>query len=549
MIKASKIFHRNEHRILLEFPYNSEMVRKVKTISGVAWSKTYNGWHVPYSKEVFHILKELFPDIDYPGRADLPDNTDNESVYTREQAQKPEKEKPCNKQNCYKKITIEVYLRKIILQLPKNDIDIKLLKSIRFSRWNNNTFRWEVPNYADNLEVIKTFFIGRIDEIIIHEQQEVNLGTETYTFRSNEILVIRTAGNRLKFIFGFNAELAKFLKKYPYSSWDSNNKWWTIPFSEKYLNETFEYIKSLGLETMYKEEQQKTLGVKRITPLNIPNYRRCPEEYRLKLIELRYSDKTVKSYINMFEEFINFYFTMDIKNIDETQIIKFLRYLVMERKVSTAYQNMSINAIKFYYEKVLGGQRKFYFIDRPRKEKTLPVVLNTEEVIKIIQITRNIKHKAIIMLAYSSGLRLGEMVRLKQTDIDRERMQIRVEQSKGRKDRYTKLSKKFLSVYDRYLDVYGPKEWVFEGSDTRQYSERSIQNIVKKAVELAGISKKITVHTLRHTFATHLLEDGADLRYIQEMLGHESSKTTEIYTHVTTKGFDNINSPLDNIDI
>ena len=264
---------------------------------------------------------------------------------------------------------------------------------------------------------------------------------------------------------------------------------------------------------------------------------------------MRYSEKTIKSYTHLFEEFINYHHTLEIKNIDETQIIKFLRYLVMERRISTSYQNQSINSIKFYYEKVLGGQRKFYFIDRPKREKTLPVVLNIEETVKLIRNTHNIKHKAVIMLAYSSGMRLGELVRLKLTDIDRERMQIRVEQSKGQKDRYTKLSEKFLVVFDQYLEKEKPKYWVFEGVKSGMYSARSIQNIVKYAVQEAGIKKKITVHTLRHTFATHMLEDGADLRYIQEMLGHESSKTTEIYTHVTTKGFDQIKSPLDNIDI
>jgi len=160
----------------------------------------------------------------------------------------------------------------------------------------------------------------------------------------------------------------------------------------------------------------------------------------------------------------------------------------------------------------------------------------------------NIKHKTILMLAYSSGLRLGEIVRLKIKDIDRDRMQIRIEQSKGKNDRYTKLSMKFLSLFDKYLDDYRPKDFVFEGAKGGEYSPSSIQNIIKAAVEKAGIQKRTTMHTLRHTFATHSLENGVDLRYIQSMLGHASSKTTEIYTHVTTKGFDNIKSPLDSLD-
>ncbi|MDY0216832.1 MAG: tyrosine-type recombinase/integrase [Bacteroidales bacterium] len=255
------------------------------------------------------------------------------------------------------------------------------------------------------------------------------------------------------------------------------------------------------------------------------------------------------TYSAAFEEFINYYYRYEVNKIDEQMIIQFLRYLVMERKVSTSYQNQSINAIKFYYEKVLGGQRKFYFIDRPKKEKTLPTVLNEDEVKRLFANVDNIKHKCILMLAYSSGLRLGEIVRLRLVDIDRERMQIKVEQSKGKKDRYTKLAVKFLVILDQYLAQYKPKEFVFEGAKGGEYSPSSIQNTIKAVSKRANIEKNVTMHTLRHTFGTHCLENGVDLRYIQSLMGHESSRTTEIYTHVTTKGFDNIKSPLDNLDI
>jgi len=217
--------------------------------------------------------------------------------------------------------------------------------------------------------------------------------------------------------------------------------------------------------------------------------------------------------------------------------------------VSVSYQNQAINTIKFYYEKVLGGQRKFYFIDRPRKEQKLPEVLSTDEIKRLFAAVENRKHRTILMLGYSAGLRLGEIVRLRINDIDSDRMQIRVAQSKGKKDRYTKLSVKFLPVLDAYIEEYCPKEYLFEGARGDEYSTRSIQNIIRDVVAKSGIKKHVTMHTLRHTFATHSLENGVDLRYIQAMLGHESSKTIEIYTHVTTKGFDQIKSPLDTLDL
>jgi len=404
-------------------------------------------------------------------------------------------------------------------------------------------------NYPGNLDLMKDYFNNRIDEMIIHDNFKAEISkTETRTIGKNELLVIKTRTGRLKLIFGFNNNIRLMIKKYPYSSWNAKNKWWTIPFSEIYLNEIQIFANENGIDLKYEEEPQSKTGLKKTKAFDIPNYKTCPEEMILKLKELRYSENTVKIYKSLFEEFINHYHKLDFKTIDETKIIRFLRYLVMDRKVSSSYQNQAINSIKFYYEKVLGGQRKFYFIERPSKEKTLPTVLNTDEVIRLFKAVDNIKHKCMLMLAYSAGLRLGEILRLKLVDIDRERMQIRVVQSKGKKDRYAKLSFRFLRVLDEYFEDYMPKEFLFEGATGKEYSPTSLQNVIRESAKRAGIQKRTTMHTLRHTFATHSLEQGVDLRYIQSMMGHESSKTTEIYTHITTKGFDQIKSPLDNLD-
>ena len=197
----------------------------------------------------------------------------------------------------------------------------------------------------------------------------------------------------------------------------------------------------------------------------------------------------------------------------------------------------------------MGGQRKFYFIDRPNKEKTLPSVLSTQEVIDILKQTENIKHKAILMTIYSAGLRISESINLKFKDIDSDRMQIRVEQGKGKVDRYSLLSVRTLIILREYYKQYRPTVWLFEGvKKGEQYSTRSIQQVFQDAVHKAGITKDVSVHTLRHSFATHLLENGTDLRYIQSLLGHANLKTTEIYTHITTKGFDQIKSPMDTLD-
>ena len=194
-------------------------------------------------------------------------------------------------------------------------------------------------------------------------------------------------------------------------------------------------------------------------------------------------------------------------------------------------------------------KKKFlYEIKRPRKDKKLPVVVSKEEVAKIISSVDNIKHKALLMLVYSTGLRVGEIVRLRSEDIDGKRMLIHVKGAKGRKDRYTLLSESALKTLREYWRQYKPKMWLSPGSDKeRHITIRTAQRVFDMACNRAGIKKEVTIHSLRHSFATHLLENGIDLRYVQELLGHKSSKTTEIYTHVSNKDFMKIRNPLDQI--
>ena len=218
-----------------------------------------------------------------------------------------------------------------------------------------------------------------------------------------------------------------------------------------------------------------------------------------------------------------------------------------EKGAATSTLNQAINSLKFYYGTML--KKKFvYEVKRPRKDKKLPIVLSQEEVAKILTLVDNVKHKAILMFVYSAGLRVSEVVRLKPEDIDSKRMLIHVRGAKGRKDRYTLLSESALKVLKEYLDRYKPALWLFPGpGKERHISIRTAQRIFEMACNRGGVKKKVTIHSLRRSFATHLLENGIDLRYIQELLGHVSSKTTEIYTHVSNKDLMRIKNPLDQI--
>lgn len=208
---------------------------------------------------------------------------------------------------------------------------------------------------------------------------------------------------------------------------------------------------------------------------------------------------------------------------------------------------MAVNALKFYYEQVLRRPVKHHLYMRPREGRKLPLILSKEEVRSIIAKITNLKHRAIIETIYSAGLRLNESIELRIINIDFSRLLIRISRGKGDKDRYTMLSERLAITLKEYIKKYQPRVWLFEGIGGEKYSSRSVQKIFQRAVNAAGIEKAVTVHTLRHSFATHLLEAGTDLRYIQELLGHASSKTTEIYTHVSKQAIGGIKSPLDTL--
>jgi len=277
-------------------------------------------------------------------------------------------------------------------------------------------------------------------------------------------------------------------------------------------------------------------------------YRACPEEFLQKLELKKYAINTAKTYINLFERFINHYKDKELFHIDENDIRLYLQLLIQQER-SDSYVNQMINSIKFYYEVVLEMPNRFYSIERPIKKETLPKVISLEEVQSIIKNTNNIKHKCVVSLLYSAGLRRGELLNLKLEDIDSQRMVITIKNGKGNKDRQTILSESVLKDLRIYYIAWKPKEYLFEGVNGGQYTATSILNIIKKAAKKAGIKKNITPHMLRHSFATHLLESGTDLRYIQVLLGHNSTRTTEVYTQVAINNIKAIKSPIELLNL
>ena len=250
-------------------------------------------------------------------------------------------------------------------------------------------------------------------------------------------------------------------------------------------------------------------------------------------------------YCNYFEDFCKYFIEKNLKETTAAEINNYILNLVELKNISMSQQNQRINAIKFYYEKVLGREKEYYELYRPNKEHKLPKVLSKNEVKNILNSCNNIKHKCILMLIYSAGLRRSELLNLEVSDIDSGRMVITIRGAKGKKDRISLLSENILELLREYYIKYKPKKYLFEGQSGGKYSPTSVANILRKSAIKSGIKKNVTPHMLRHSFATHLLEQGTDLRYIQELLGHNSSKTTEIYTHISKNAIDRIRNPID----
>jgi integrase/recombinase XerD len=259
-----------------------------------------------------------------------------------------------------------------------------------------------------------------------------------------------------------------------------------------------------------------------------------------------YSYKTIKSYQSCIRLFVRHFRPKHPRQLSGNDVRGYLLYLIQEKKYSAATINQVLNALRFLYVELYKQPFVLGDIRRPKKDRKLPVVLSTDEVRKIFDSIENQKHKTVLMMIYSGGLRLGETVKLKPEDVDSTRMMIHIREAKGRKDRYVMLSDAVLEMLRKYWREYKPKKYLFEGQEPgKPYSPRSIQTAFETARDRAKIRKPVTVHSLRHAFATHLLEQGTDLRYIQELLGHESSKTTEIYTHVSKRDIGRIRSPID----
>jgi len=341
-------------------------------------------------------------------------------------------------------------------------------------------------------------------------------------------LIKHNGTDRIAVYFEKNTELIARIKTYEDARWSASRRCWHVPDTdEKRLHFKIELAQNL------------TPNEEGITSI---------DNFRKYLLSKRYSPNTITVYCDALRSFLTFYRNKSVKDITNEDVILYNNDYILKNKFSVSYQNQIVNAIKLFFRTVYEKSIQVEKIHRPKREKKLPNVLSKEEVKAILDAHSNIKHKMMLSMIYSCGLRCGELLALQPVHIDSKRNIVLLKNSKGKKDRIAPLSPKILEMLREYYKLYKPTTYLFEGqTEGTPYSDKSLQQVLKQALEKAKITKPVTLHWLRHSYATHLLESGTDLRYIQELLGHNSSKTTEIYTHVSTKSIQQIKSPFDDL--
>lgn len=434
------------------------------------------------------------------------------------------------------------------------DYDGKLntyIRKLDKIRWSYSRRCWYIPYREDYEDYIKTHLKDMDIRLVFSENElaKKSDGQQLKDQAENRKIEIKVSHNRKEGIFYLIIPYDKKdeVKKLEGAWWHPGAKVWSVIASKenhKKLKEIFG-PESYRINYSHDDNTQRKIGRSPANPL--PDL--VDKIFDREMILRKRSEKTIETYKCQINHFLHHFKHVEIETIQPEMIRQYIFDKVNREGYSRSFQNQVINAIKRYYEYVFGREFSDFELPRPEKGFHLPKVISREEIQKIFDITRNQKHKTILALLYGCGLRLNELLELKVQDVDFEAKTLFVNKGKGDKQRIIPLGLNLINQLNGYMKSYLPKVYLFYGQGQIQYSPKSVQQIVSRKAFEAGIKRRVTPHTLRHCFATHLLEDGVDLRIIQVLLGHRSSKTTEIYTYVSRKNLLNIRNPLENLKI
>ena len=564
VITITKKPYNYRYQYVLDFERSPDVVRKIKTIVSARYSETANRWYMDADKTSYQQLKSLgYPIIITPSgtttnrdHTSIDSTTKGESSAVTSQIPKDrDADIPLVTNKAGKKIVMSN--RQFQFQMPYNKGDVDFVKTLERAYWNSNYKLWIIKATIANLEALQKHFNLWSDEAFLKHFELISMvenpmKVELFTTpeHRNQVLI------RLS---GYKIDL-DFMKHIPERNYSKRFKRWVIPNETVLVNRIIDYYRDAGAkivnrlpkkESIYRKVE-KSLGQRQKYLINRfpPKYRTLLMDYSNAMIAQRYSWQTIQSYIGAFKKYAD-YVGLDYVATADAQAVNIYLAEISARQVSHSQLNKVLSAIKIYYERVIfRPDFQIERLKRPRKGRNLPTILSTEEVARILQASENLKHKALLFTVYSGGMRASEVLSIRVNDVYWDRNQILIKDGKGKKDRMVTLSQTLKELLRLYFDQYQPEYWLFEGQNRQhQYSSSSLQKIVKKAAHIAGITKKVTPHTLRHCFATHLMDSGVGIRYIQELLGHKDIKTTLIYTHVTTTKASSIMSPLDNLSL
>jgi len=367
-----------------------------------------------------------------------------------------------------------------------------------------------------------------------------NVTLELFTHNSKQCMAIK---------FAYNFEIKEYIKKFEGVRWTKTHRTFFIYFTEIRLEDLHAHLKKGNLNILTNQEDEYIERISKgskieLKPLNIEKtdvYRHYLEFLKGK----RFSKSTIACYSNFILEFLRFTDQKPVNKLNSNDVRNYIEWAVSKLNYSVSTHRQMVSGFKhfaYFYPACSIDVDKIYM---PKKDRKLPIILSIEEILSLLQATKNLKHRAVIAILYSSGLRISEIINLKLSNFDFKRKQLHIQNSKGRKDRYATIAESIFPLIKNYYNTYKPKVYFIENPKGGKYSPESIRAFLKKSLKLAGITKIVTPHTLRHSYATHMLEQGIGIRHIQELLGHSRPETTMIYTHVTRKDLQQVKSPLD----
>jgi integrase/recombinase XerD len=513
-VTLSRIFHRGVWRILVSFKYDADLTNTIRQIPGSSFSGTYKSWYVDDNEETLRQILKVFRE---KAEIDITPLTKNPRKGNSELPQK-ELRKEDNKPEpvLNPDDTLSGKSSKNPHNLPESDDEIipserNIRRVIERRHFNPVEFR---INEQDGRLGIR--FTGSYDQDWIREI--VSFGKYFYDEANQEFLLPWSVmtGDSLSDYFSSRGVEVKIIKSSPTKILKQSRREMGDEIRNRVLNE--KAYAGLDLMSQYLD------GV-------------------------RYSARTNESYLALLELFFKYFNEKDPLEISMEEVSEFVYDFIVTNGYSASYQNQMISAIKTYYR--ISGKKKIELelIERPRRSRALPKVFSKEEVKRILNSTRNTKHKLLLWIIYSCGLRRSEVTNIMLNDLDRDRSILHIREGKGRVDRIVPVSAKVWDKIDEYIDGFHPVKYLFEGQTGGKYSVESVYRVFKEALHKAGIKKDVGVHSLRHSYATHLHETGLDIRYIQELLGHRSTRTTEIYTHVSRRNLIQERSPIEDMDV